>query len=113
VLVTHDWQDVLRLSSQVYIMEQGRLKHHGPTMELQYQHGDARLNALDARVHGWKPEEQLLMKVENGRVLLTLEGAGWKLQAIITQASTRRLELEPGMVLYALIKSVVVDQARL
>jgi len=167
VLVTHDWQDVLRLSSQVYIMEQGRLKHHGPTMELQYQHGDARLNALDARVHGWKPEDQLLMlwigedlirvpaqrppaakrmrllvspleiaisrspvtnssilnvlrcrlaelrKVENGRVLLTLEGAGWKLQAIITQASTRRLELEPGMVLYALIKSVVVDQARL
>ena len=30
VLVTHDWQDVLRLSSQVYIMEQGHLKHHGP-----------------------------------------------------------------------------------
>ena len=167
VLVTHDWQDVLRLSSQVYIMEQGHLKHHGPTLELQYQHGDARLNALNARVHGWKPEDQLLMlwigedlirvpaqqppaakrmrllinpleiaisrspvtnssilnvlrcrlaelqKVENGRVLLTLEGAGWKLQAIITQASTRRLELEPGMMLYALIKSVVVDQARL
>ena len=167
VLVTHDWQDVLRLSSQVYIMEQGHLKHHGPTLELQYRHGDARLNALDARVHGWKPEDQLLMlwigedlirvpaqqppaarrmrllispleiaisrspvtnssilnvlrcrlseleKMEDGRVLLTLEGTGWKLQAIITQASTRRLELEPGMELYALIKSVVVDHASL
>ncbi len=167
VLVTHDWQDVLRLSSQVYIMEQGQLKHHGPTLKLQYRHGDARLNALDARVHGWKPEDRLLMlwigedlirvpaqqppaarrmrllispleiaisrspvtnssilnvlrcrlseleKMEDGRVLLTLEGAGWKLQAIITQASTRRLELEPGLELYALIKSVVVDHASL
>ena len=167
VLVTHDWQDVLRLSNQVYIMDQGQLQHHGPTLELQYRHGDTRLNALDARVHGWKPEDQLLtlwigddlvrvpaqqppasrrmrllvsplevavsrspvtsssilnvlrcrlaalQELENGRVLLTLQGSGWKLQAIITRASTRRLELEPGVALYALIKSVVVDHASL
>ncbi|HIE54843.1 MAG TPA: molybdenum ABC transporter ATP-binding protein, partial [Chromatiaceae bacterium] len=37
IFVSHDWQDVLRLSSEVYIMERGRLRRHGPTMELQYQ----------------------------------------------------------------------------
>jgi molybdate transport system ATP-binding protein len=147
-------------------MERGYLKHHGPTLELQYHHGEFRLNALNARVQGWKPEDQLLLlwigedlirvpaqyppdtrhmrllispleiaisrspvtnssilnvlrcrlasleKLENGKVVLVLQGAGWKLQAIITQASTRRLELEPGIELYALIKSVVVDHAR-
>lgn len=167
IFVSHDWQDVLRLSSQVYIMEQGRLRRHGPTLELQYRFGDYRLNALDAKVHAWQPEDQLLLlwvgedlirvpaqrppnvrqmrllispleiaisrepvtsssilnvlrcelaglqPLDNGKVALTLQGAGWKLQAVITQASTRRLELERGLELYALIKSVLVEHANL
>ncbi len=165
VLVSHDWQDVLRLSSQVYLMEDGRLRRHGPTLQLQYEHGDHRLNALEARVHGWNAEDQLALlwigedlirvpaqqpprrkrmrllvsplevaisrkpvthssilnvlrcrllsqqPLENGKVLHTLEGSGWKLQAVITRASTRRLELTPGVELYALIKSVLLEPA--
>ena len=167
VFVSHDWQDVLRLSSQVYIMEQGHLRRHGRTLELQYETGDYRLNALEARVHGWNAEDRLLQlwigedlirvpaqrppearhmrllvnpleiavsrtpvthssilnvlrcrltalhPLEDGKAALDLEGSGWKLQAVITQASTRRLELEPGVELYALIKSVLVDHAEL
>ena len=167
IFVSHDWQDVLRLSSQVYIMEEGRLRRHGPTMELQYQVGDYRLNALEARVHAWQPDDQLLLlrigedlirapaqrppgvrrmrllispleiaisrepvtsssilnvlrctlsdlrPLDDGKTALTLQGAGWKLQSVITRASTRRLELEKGLEVYALIKSVLVDRTLL
>ncbi len=167
VLVSHDWQDVLRLSSRVYLMEAGQIRRHGATLALQYRLGDYRLNALEARVHGWNPEERLLslwigedlvrvpaqhppearrmrllvnplevavsrrpvthssilnvlrchltalQPLSEGRMGLDLAGAGWKLQAVITQASARRLELTPGVELYALIKSVLVDHADL
>ncbi len=166
ILVSHDWREVLRLSREVYIMEQGRLRRHGDTLELQYERNDYRLNALEARVHRWCEAERLmelhiggdLIRVpsqepprtesmrllvsplevavsrepvtrssilnvlrcrlgsvrllDEGRAALDLEGDGWRLQAVITQASTRRLELKPGVELYALIKSVLVDHSR-
>ena len=165
VLVSHDWQDVLRLSHEVYVMAAGRLREHGPTLELQYRLGDHRLNALEAEVEGWDRTDELLRlrlgsdlvqvparrrpdvqrlrllvspleiavsrepvthssilnvlacRLENlsplagGKVLLLLAGNGWRLEAIITRASARRLRLAPGIALYALIKSVVVDHA--
>ncbi len=167
VFVSHDWQDVLRLSGQVHVMEAGHLRRHGPTLELQYRLGNYRLNALEARVQGWSAEDRLLSlwigedlirvpaqqppavrrmrllvsplevavsrapvthssilnvlrcrlsalhPLEEGKTALDLEGSGWRLQAVITQASCRRLELTPGVELYALVKSVVLDHADL
>ncbi len=163
VLVTHDWAEVLRLSDQLYLMADGRVVDHGPTLELQYRLDGCRLNALDARVQGWHEADRLallwvgddlvrvpasapprqsrvrvlvspleiavsrapvtassilnvlrcrlqsLTDLPDGRTRLDLAGRGWRLQAIITQASVRRLELKPGVELHALIKSVVID----
>ncbi len=163
VLVSHDWQDVLRLSTQLYAIAAGRLTAHGPTLALQFQLGDHRLNALEAEVAGWEPDDQLLLlrvgndlvrvparrrpgvrrlrllvspleiavsrepvtassilnvlpcrlgalsNLADGKVRLLLEGDGWRLEAVITRASARRLELAPGVALHALVKSVVVD----
>ena len=166
ILVSHDWQDVLRLSNQVYFIEEGHVVRHGPTLDLQYTLDTPGCNALDARVQGWHRDDQLLLlwigkdlirvpaqrppsarrmrllidpleiavsrqpltrssilnvlscrlerlrDLPEGKVLLDLKGNGWKLQAIITQASRRRLGLVPNTPLYALIKSVVVDHPR-
>jgi molybdate transport system ATP-binding protein len=50
--------------------------------------------------------------IDSAQVLVQLDLGGTKLLALITRQSLRRLNLETGMAVYALIKSVSVDLGR-